>query len=169
MKLSFVQGAILGGALIQSAYALQEDPTPYPLYSGTALSCSALGPDGTDCCAYQGWNSMDECNAQEKELAEARAVGAAEYIGNLCVEKEGACVSSSSVYCVFKEGDQWDKGAYLIQTTVRKYLNMGFGTASQPDCKGLSKHQLTVGLLMFISSGMTRDQAEQAWAEESNS
>ena len=114
------------------------------LFKGSDQQCSkSIAEDLMyDCCFDMGGFAtqikLSKCSADEIALAESRRKGLTHYIG---VKKEkflGLWVSRKEhVFCVFPS-----KLSRVFQEEARKQLNLTWGDADNPDCRGLSQDEI---------------------------
>jgi conjugal transfer mating pair stabilization protein TraN len=105
------------------------DPENPQLYQGERQSCRFFlsGSSPFDCCNGQ---SVDpRCAPSEKTLAEENGSGRCHFVGAR-KDSEG---NTERVYCCFGT-----KMARIVQEQARKALGLGWGTAENPECRGLT-------------------------------
>ncbi|MEE9452117.1 MAG: conjugal transfer protein TraN [Gammaproteobacteria bacterium] len=112
------------------------------IYSGDAMACSEIPVGFKNCCADRGWGfdlGLASCNAQERQLGQAKEKGLAVYVGRFCAERVlGVCLRYKRGHCVFDNTQ-----AFLMQSQAReRQLGLGFGTAEEPSCGGFTPEQL---------------------------
>ncbi len=112
------------------------------IYSGDAMACSETPVGFKNCCADRGWGldlGLVSCNAQERQLGQAKEKGLAVYVGRFCAERIwGVCIRYKRGHCVFDNTQ-----AFLVQSQAREtQLGLGFGTAEEPVCTGFTPEQL---------------------------
>lgn len=79
-----------------------------------------------------------KCEEKEFEMNAKRALKSCHYVGSYCKSKFlGACVEKRQTYCCFSS-----PLSRIIQEQVRPQLGMGWGSAKQPSCGGLTASQL---------------------------
>lgn len=95
-----------------------------------------------DCCAESGFAlqlNLTNCNAEERQLMEMRRDGKCVYLGSTPNQFMGMWTSSDThVYCCYPS-----KLIAVLQKEARKQLHKSFGSASDPDCDGLSIQDIT--------------------------
>ncbi len=130
-------------ALANAASSAQSDMMPIKTFSGKALSCRKTGLGFSNCCKDSGWGQgigLAHCNDKEKELGAAKEKNLVVSLGDKCTKKlpGGYCVKKESVYCVFDS-----KLGRIIQTQGRRdQLGISFGSAKDPDCRGITPDEL---------------------------
>lgn len=107
-------------------------------FTGKAMFCRKHGFGYQDCCKDSGWRD-NKCNTEENELGEAKQKKLVIYTGTYCDKRIfRKCVRRKSSYCVFD-----NKLARIVQQEGRLgQLNIGFGRAQNPDCRGLTVEEL---------------------------
>ena len=115
----------------------------FKIFKGLSRECSRGCLNFKDCCGgLKGWGvslNMADCKAEEKELAALRKKNLCHQIGTFCSKKVlGKCVSKKTSFCCFTS--QFGR---LLQVQGRPQLGLGWGTAEQPDCRGLTVEELS--------------------------
>lgn len=129
-------------AVTGAASSVSNNQQSLKAFSGNGMNCS-LAPIGfLNCCANHGWGKdigLGNCTQEEKTLGRDRENGYAIYVGKYCSDKVlGICLSHRKSFCVFSgllAKDVQDQGRH-------GQLNIGFGSAKNPDCSGLTVNQL---------------------------
>lgn len=112
------------------------------IFAGKPKSCRNFMLGAAYCCSDDGWlidSKLMSCNAEEKELGNAKESGLTHYVGRYedgCVA--GICTKKIKSYCTFPS-----KLARIVQEQGReKQLGRHFGNAEEPDCSGLTAEEL---------------------------
>ena len=114
------------------------------IFKGNAQGCNRLCLTFKDCCKLSGWGKdlgLVGCNDEEKQLSHNRQKGLCVEVGTYCAEKvpvTGICLRKKTNFCCFHS-----KLTKAIQEQGRAQLDMHFGTAESPDCRGLTVDELT--------------------------
>ncbi|MFJ5375139.1 type-F conjugative transfer system mating-pair stabilization protein TraN [Pectobacterium versatile] len=111
-------------------------------FTGEVMSCRKAMAGFSNCCKDSGWGQdvgLSQCNSNEMALGKAKAKKVTVSIGEKCDRKVlGVCLQKSQVYCVFG-----GKLARIIQEQGRRdQLHVGFGSGSNPDCRGITVPEL---------------------------
>lgn len=117
----------------------------FKLFEGTNLHCSKKATSYSNCCSENlpGWgrNIGASCTQDEKTLIDNRKKNLCLYVGKQNKQTMGITTLVKHHFCCF--GNMLDK---VIQIEGRKQLNdkseNNFGTASNPDCRGLTLEEL---------------------------
>ena len=129
-------------ALNASAEATQQFDTNY-IFKGSSQTCGDDVSGFSNCCRDTGWGkdvNLAHCDPSEKELGLKKEAGLTIYVGRYCSHKVlGVCTAHKKAYCTFQS-----KLSKIIQQQGRQgQLGIGFGGASDPNCKGLTPDQLS--------------------------
>jgi conjugal transfer mating pair stabilization protein TraN len=101
-----------------------------------------FGLTGGGCCDKDKVAAgLVACKADEKMLAEKRKAKKTHYIGNFCSKKLNLgftkiCIQKSDGYCTFNSSL-----ARIIQVQGRAQLNISWGSASSPQCRGFTPEE----------------------------
>ena len=118
------------------------DTTDMVIFKGAPHQCSSTVLGFSNCCADSGWGvdiSLAQCSADERILGQAREAGECHYVGTYCSSSSiFGCLAQSSGYCCFNS-----KLGRIIQEQGRAQLGIGWGSASSPDCRGLTPTELS--------------------------
>lgn len=111
-------------------------------FSGRPMYCRRSGFGFSDCCKDSGWGhklGLAKCSSEENALGQAKEKKLVVYVGTFCSKKIlKKCIQRKSSYCVFD-----NKLARIIQYQGRSgQLGIGFGGASNPNCRGMSVDEL---------------------------
>lgn len=111
-------------------------------FTGTTQRCRKATAGFSNCCKDSGWGNsagLASCSSDEKALAEAKTKKLTVKIGTYCSQKAlGVCLQKKESYCQFDS-----KLAQIVQEQGRKgQLGIGFGSASSPDCRGITVAEL---------------------------
>jgi len=120
----------------------QFDPSAMLIFSGNKMECSEKPVGFSNCCTESGWGQdagLANCSMQEKKLHEAREKGVVVKVGRYCSGSDPIpCLEHSQVFCVFNS-----KLARIIEDQGRNgQLHIGFGSAKDPNCSGMTPDQL---------------------------
>ncbi|MEY0665087.1 conjugal transfer protein TraN [Providencia rettgeri] len=118
------------------------DESKMKAFSGKAMECRKAAAGFSDCCKSSGWGNdvgLAQCNSEEKAIGQAKAKKVIISVGTYCSKKVlGVCLQKKSSYCVFD-----NKLARIVQAQGRSgQLGIGFGSAKNPDCRGISIDEL---------------------------
>ncbi|MEQ5349954.1 type-F conjugative transfer system mating-pair stabilization protein TraN [Proteus genomosp. 6] len=118
------------------------DESKMKAFSGKAMECRKAAAGFSDCCKSSGWGNdigLAQCNSEEKAIGQAKAKKVIISVGTYCSNKVlGVCLQKKSSYCVFD-----NKLARIVQAQGRSgQLGIGFGSAKNPDCRGISINEL---------------------------
>ncbi|HEJ9747897.1 TPA: conjugal transfer protein TraN [Proteus mirabilis] len=118
------------------------DESKMKAFSGKAMECRKAAAGFSDCCKSSGWGNdigLAQCNSEEKVIGQAKAKKVIISVGTYCSKKVlGVCLQKKSSYCVFD-----NKLARIVQAQGRSgQLGIGFGSAKNPDCRGISIDEL---------------------------
>ena len=100
------------------------------------------GLTGGGCCNSNSvFLGLVKCNQNEKILAKKNKAGFCYYIGEYCSKKIKflkikKCVQHKKTYCCFNS-----KLARIINEQGRKQLNISWGTAKHPNCRGFTPQE----------------------------
>lgn len=114
------------------------------IFKGTAQGCNRLCLGIKNCCKLSSWGKdlgLVGCSETEEQLADNRRRGLCVEVGTFCAERvpiTGICLRKKTNFCCFSS-----KLTKAIQTQGRAQLFMNFGTAKEPDCRGLTVDELT--------------------------
>jgi conjugal transfer mating pair stabilization protein TraN len=133
-------------AALSSLGEAQVDSDIHQLFQGHAQDCSDDALGFKNCCRDEGWGRdihLAHCTPEEKALGVAKAQKRVVFIGRYCAHRAklgvvSTCLSHHKAYCVFHS-----VLARLIQAQgVHQPLGAGWGSAKQPDCRGITPAQL---------------------------
>ncbi|MEX9975713.1 conjugal transfer protein TraN [Providencia rettgeri] len=118
------------------------DESKMKAFSGKAMECRKAAMGFSNCCKSSGWGNdigLAQCNSEEKAIGQAKAKKVIISVGTYCSKKVlGVCLQKKSSYCVFD-----NKLARIVQAQGRSgQLGIGFGSAKNPDCRGISINEL---------------------------
>lgn len=118
------------------------DPDTLEIFQGEDMRCSKATLSFYNCCKDSGWGvdaGLASCSQEEKLLGERREAGMCHQIGSYCSQKKlGVCLSRKYTHCCFTS-----KIARIIQEQGRVQLGWGWGTPTNPDCRGIKPEELT--------------------------
>lgn len=107
-------------------------------FTGKAMFCRKHGFGYQDCCKDSGWPD-NKCNTEENELGAAKEKKMVIYTGTYCDKRVfRKCVRRKSSYCVFDS----KLGRILQEQGRLGQLKIGFGSAQNPNCRGLTVEEL---------------------------
>lgn len=129
-------------SLAQAGQDVGLDEQNLKAFTGKPMFCRKSGFGFSDCCKDSGWGhklGVAQCNSDENALGRAKERKLVIYTGTFCDKKVlGKCIRRKSSYCVFD-----NKLARIIQYQGRSgQLGVGFGSAKNPDCRGLMVDEL---------------------------
>lgn len=114
------------------------------LFSGNHQQCSKSITEEImyDCCSSMDGLAtkmkLSKCTSDEIALAESRSKGLCHYLGKKKEKFLGLWVSRKEhVFCVFPS-----KLARVFQEAARKQLNIDWGDAEKPNCRGLTQEEI---------------------------
>lgn len=118
------------------------DTSIMEIFNGEDLRCERTALGFSNCCKDSGWGidlSLAQCSEQEQILGQKREAGQCRYIGTYCSNDSFfGCLARKNTYCCFNS-----KLARIIQEQGRPQLGVGWGSAENPDCRGLTPEELT--------------------------
>lgn len=122
--------------------AKQLDQSSLTVFNGHPVECSEKPVGYSNCCTESGWGQdvgLDHCPESAKKLHADREKKLAIQVGRYCSGPEPfPCLEHSQVFCVFGS-----KLAKIVQEQGRHgQLNMNFGHAKEPNCRGITPEQL---------------------------
>lgn len=138
------------------------DPELNAFFNGDPKRCVKKDFDIADCCSGDGWGldlGLDMCDAEEIELGYARQADRAIYVGRYT---SGGLLDRrrNYVYCTYPS----EMSRSLVQQG-KAQLGLGFGSARNPDCAGLSPEELSqLDMNSMDFSSMFPDLMSQAGA-----
>lgn len=112
------------------------------IFKGEDLRCKKAVLGFENCCKDSGWGidlSLAQCSEQEKVLGQKREAGQCHYVGSYCSDRSlFGCLARRYTYCCFSS-----KLARIIHEQGRVQLGIDWGSARNPDCRGLTPEELT--------------------------
>jgi len=138
----FAQSVSELAALASAADDVKGDSMTVHAFTGDPVSCRKAMAGFSDCCKSSGWGqsvALAHCNSEEKAIGKAKAKKIVVKIGTTCAKKVlGGCIQKKEVYCQFQ-----GKLARIIQEQGRRdQLGISFGSAKNPDCRGVTVDEL---------------------------
>lgn len=111
-------------------------------FTGSAKFCKKFAAGFSNCCKDSGWGQdvgLASCSSDEKALGKAKEKKLTVSVGEFCSKKAlGVCLEKKRSYCQFDS-----KLAQIVQQQGRNgQLHIGFGSASSPDCRGITQTEL---------------------------
>lgn len=111
-------------------------------FTGKAKYCKKFAAGFSNCCKDSGWGQdvgLASCSSDEKALGKAKEKKLTVSVGEFCSKKVlGVCLEKKRSYCQFDS-----KLAQIVQQQGRNgQLRIGFGSASSPDCRGITQTEL---------------------------
>ncbi len=116
----------------------------FEIFKGASRQCSRNCLNFKDCCRrLKGWGvslGLADCTSDERLLSEMRAKHLCHPTGTFCSHKGllGKCSTKTSIFCCFG-----NRLARLVHEQGRPQIGMGWGTAREPQCQGLSVEQFS--------------------------
>ncbi|MBY0501699.1 MAG: conjugal transfer protein TraN [Alphaproteobacteria bacterium] len=112
------------------------------IFKGDEHQCSKHILSFKDCCGSgKGWGKslgLGGCKSKEKLLHEKRKRRLCHYVGTYCAKKVlGKCVKKKSSFCCFGS-----KLLKAFQEQGRKQINLGWGKAKKPLCRGFTIEEI---------------------------
>ncbi|MBP6952033.1 MAG: conjugal transfer protein TraN [Alphaproteobacteria bacterium] len=112
------------------------------IFEGDEHQCSKHILSFKDCCGSgKGWGKslgLGGCKAKEKLLQKKRKGRLCHYVGTYCAKKVlGQCVKKKSSFCCFGS-----KLLKAFQEQGRKQINLGWGKAKKPLCRGFTIEEI---------------------------
>ena len=112
------------------------------IFEGDEHQCSKHILSFKDCCGSgKGWGKslgLGGCKAREKLLQKKRKERLCHYVGTYCAKKVlGQCVKKKSSFCCFGS-----KLLKAFQEQGRKQINLGWGKAKKPLCRGFTIEEI---------------------------
>jgi conjugal transfer mating pair stabilization protein TraN len=133
--------------LTAAGQARGKDINTVSLFAGIALHCSNKLASYSNCCKIKGFGRDNKngwghkigakCKDDERRLVDARQQGLCVFVGKNRSTTLGLKTVDKSWFCCF--GNILDK---IIQVQGRQQLGMSFGSAGNPDCRGLNINEL---------------------------
>lgn len=129
-------------ALAKSGKDISGNGKNISAFTGKPMACRKTAIGFSNCCKSSGWGhdiGLASCDSEEKAIGKAKAKGLVIDVGEFCAEKVlGVCLRKKHSYCIFDS-----KLAKIVQAQGRGgQLGIGFGSAKQPDCRGLTINEL---------------------------
>ncbi len=116
------------------------DKADYSIFDGERLTCPKTLFGAVNCCTNDGLFvdiGLVGCSGEAKALAKKQSEGLCHYVGTYCSSKVfGVCVKKRKSYCCFK-----GKLSRIIMEQGRHQLGIGWGSAKNPNCQGLTVQQ----------------------------
>lgn len=115
------------------------------IFKGDRKGCNRLCLSFKDCCKMSGWGTdlgLVGCNDEEKQLAANRHKGLCIEVGEYCAARDPIlkiCLRKKTNFCCFHS-----KLTKAIQEQGRRQLGMNFGSAEEPNCRGLTIEELSI-------------------------
>lgn len=111
-------------------------------FTGSAKFCKKFAAGFSNCCQDGGWGQgvgLASCSSEEKALGKAKENKLTVSVGEFCSKKVlGICLEKKRGYCQFDS-----KLAQIVQQQGRNgQLHVSFGSASSPDCRGITQTEL---------------------------
>lgn len=136
---------VMGYLSILEAARKELDGRSVQIFKGNALGCNRFILSFKDCCGCGGgWGvsmGLSSCGSEASTLAKLRKEGKCVKVGTYCAKKTpllGVCIRKKTKYCCF--GSKFGK---LLQEQGRKQLEMDFGSAKHPNCRGFTAEELS--------------------------
>jgi len=105
------------------------------IFNGKDMRCrtkDAFGLAGSCCDKDKVLMGLIQCKPEEKDWAKLTSDGKCHYIGDYCAKKFlGSCQTKKQTHCCFNS-----KLARIIQEQGRPQLDMSWGSAESPNCRG---------------------------------
>jgi Type-1V conjugative transfer system mating pair stabilisation len=113
------------------------------IFKGNDNRCTRNIADFRDCCGSDGgWGTSlslaSTCSLQEKELKLKRKNKQCRRIGTFCSKKLIVCLEKTTTFCCFGSGF-----LRILQEQCRGQLGLGWGSAENPVCRGLTVEELS--------------------------
>ncbi len=128
---------------IQDDVRAQNNDTVLPIFKGEDQRCTRNCVNFKDCCGrLKGWGvslKLTDCDEKEQALAERRAQHLCHRVGTHCTDRLlGMCLSKETSFCCF--GSRF---ARILQEQGRSQLQLGWGSAESPECRGLNIEEIS--------------------------
>lgn len=129
--------------LANAGDAIRDDQINVRAFTGESKSCRKAMAGFSNCCKDSGWGNsvgLAHCSSDEKALGKAKNKKLVVSLGETCARKGpfGICLQKKQVYCQFGS-----KLSRIIQEQGRRgQLNISFGSAGSPDCRGITVDEL---------------------------
>ena len=111
------------------------------IFAGKSGECSMAVLGFKNCCRDHGWGlslKLSDCPESAERVGIAKEKGQAVYIGKYCSHKVlKKCTEHKKSYCLFSS-----RLARIIQEEGRKQLDISWGSAKHPDCRGLTIEEI---------------------------
>ncbi|MCP5152452.1 MAG: conjugal transfer protein TraN [Chromatiales bacterium] len=110
------------------------------IFDGDARRCRKTALGFKNCCKASGWGvdlGLAQCSESEQVLGEQREAGQCHFVGSY---REGSLFNRRSfhAFCCFRS-----KLGRIVQEQGRAQLDLDWGSARAPDCRGLTPEELT--------------------------
>jgi len=148
-NMAAVEGTITG--MIKDDLSCYENPPgsgsyectePIKIFSGEGLACRKDSVGFNKCCKLDGWGTdagLTACNTEEHKLGYSRLAGRSHYVGKYChKDSVFGCYAYKYVYCSYGS-----KIGRMIQEQGKVQLGIGWGSAKQPNCRGLTPEEIS--------------------------
>jgi conjugal transfer mating pair stabilization protein TraN len=113
----------------------------FKIFEGQNMYCSKKAASYLNCCQLKGkgWGRElgAKCTKDEQILNDKRSDNLCVYIGKKRKFQLGLHIFTKHHYCCFSNLIE-----KIVQEQGRKQLGMNFGSASKPDCRGLTLEEL---------------------------
>lgn len=123
------------------AAAKDFDTEELVIFKGEDLRCKKTVLGFSNCCKESGWGQdlgLAQCSETERILAERRGAGQCHYVGNYCSnDTPFGCIARKYTYCCFKS-----KLGRIIHEQGRPQIDLGWGEAKRPECRGFTPEEL---------------------------
>ncbi len=158
----FPQAASYLSMIEQAATDLDADT--FEIFQGADLRCKKRVLGLANCCSDSGWGldiGLFQCSEPERLLAEQRRAGRCHYVGSY---SSGSLLTRKRVksFCCFRSSL-----GRIVQQQGRPQLDLDWGAASAPDCRGLLPEELAdldferIDLSEFYASSLEQADAAQ--------
>lgn len=117
----------------------KSDISNISIFTGKSSKCEKDVFGARNCCKDSGWGEsigIGSCSYDETNLGLQKEKGYCVYVGSYCSEKESltrVCLKKAQSYCCFSS-----KLTKIIQNQGRGQMGLNFGSAENPNCRGLS-------------------------------
>ena len=112
----------------------------FKLFAGNEQHCSKKIAGYSNCCSLKkAWGNTlgAKCSDNDKDLAQKRRKNLCIYVGSKTHKTAGVKTLTKDHYCCFSS--LFNK---VFQVQARKQLGMSFGSADEPDCRGLTLQEI---------------------------
>ncbi|WP_172455801.1 conjugal transfer protein TraN [Vibrio mediterranei] len=132
---AYLNAAVQAGTEVDSEFDID-------IFTAHKSTCTQYPLNTVDCCDDSGWanGSITGCSNEDKALISERKAKLTHFVGTYCSKELplfGTCIEYKQSYCTYSS-----MLARLVQEGGRLQLGRGWGSAENPDCKGMTPDEL---------------------------